>query len=130
MIGGGTTTGGGGGANWAWADVDASARVSAKPIARAVTSRRPAPVFPDCEGPAEQRINIIPKKSAARAKNTKMPSADADLRSVLSERQSVTAAATGRLAVIVVPLPQLATGALPISATRRQLAKQDTRKPS
>lgn len=70
-----TMTGGGGGggsaANWAWADVDANAMVSAKTIAMAgaspCASLEPAPVFLDCKGVAERRINIIPRKSAARA---------------------------------------------------------------
>jgi hypothetical protein len=66
MTGGGGG-GGGGGARWAWAEVDANAMVSAKAIATVVASLRPAPVFLDRTGVAERRINIIPKKSAARA---------------------------------------------------------------
>jgi hypothetical protein len=66
-----TMTGGGGGggsaANWASADVDANAMVSAKTIATAGASLEPVPVFLDCKGVAERRINIIPRKSAARA---------------------------------------------------------------
>jgi hypothetical protein len=81
--------------------------VSMKAIAMAVASLRPAPV-PKYRGLDEPRINIIPKK--AQRKNTKTPSAAADLRSVLPERQSVTANAIGRLAVIVVPQPQVVGG--------------------
>jgi hypothetical protein len=58
--------GGGGGTRWAWAEVDANAMVSVKAIATAVASLRPAPVFPKCGGLDEPRINIIPKKSAAK----------------------------------------------------------------
>jgi hypothetical protein len=75
MTVGGTMTGGGGGgggaANWAWAEVDANAMVSANAIATAgaslCASLGPVPVFLDCKGVAERRINIIPRKSAARA---------------------------------------------------------------
>jgi hypothetical protein len=71
MIGGGTTKGGGGGGGgvrWAWAEVDANASVSAKAIAKAVASLRREPIFLRYEGPAEQRINIIPKKSSSGEK--------------------------------------------------------------
>jgi hypothetical protein len=72
MTGGGTPTGGGGaGANWAWADVEASANVSAKAAAMVFTTSRTAPGSPVREGFEEQRINIIPARSAARRKNTK-----------------------------------------------------------
>ena len=72
MTVGGTMTGGGGGgggaANWAWAEVDANAMVSAKAIAASpCPSLGPVPGFLDCKGVAERRINIIPRKSAARA---------------------------------------------------------------
>jgi hypothetical protein len=66
MTGGGG--GGGGGARWASAVVDANAMVSAKAIAASpCPSLEPLPVFLDCKGVAERRINIIPRKSAARA---------------------------------------------------------------
>ena len=70
MTGGGGGGGGGGGAaaNWAWADVDANAMMSAKAVAASpCASFGPVPVFLDCKGVAERRINIIPRKSAARA---------------------------------------------------------------
>jgi hypothetical protein len=63
MTGGGGG-GGGGGARWAWAEVDAM--VNAKTIAMTVASPRPAPALPKCGGLDEPRINIIPKKSAAK----------------------------------------------------------------
>ena len=107
-------------ARWAWADVDANASANAKAIATAITTLMPAPVFLNCEGLDEQRINIIPKKSAARAENTKSPSAGADLRPVLPERQSVTAAATARLPLVVVLLPQ------PATAYRRSADRHNT----
>jgi hypothetical protein len=66
MTGGGGG-GGGGGASWASADVDANTIASAKAIAMARASPCPSLVFLDCNGVAEQRINIIPRKSAARA---------------------------------------------------------------
>jgi hypothetical protein len=121
MIGVATTTGGGGGggggggaANWARADVGANAMVSAKAIATATAnpcaSPGPAPVFLKCKGVAERRINIIPKKAQLGRKIAKSPSAGADLRPVIPERQSVMVPAAGRLAVIVVPQPQLVGG--------------------
>jgi hypothetical protein len=73
MTGGGATMtggGGGGGARWAWAEVGANAMVSAKAIAMPAVSpcasRWPAPVLPKYGGLDEPRINIIPKKSAAK----------------------------------------------------------------
>jgi hypothetical protein len=99
-----------GGTLWASAGVAATAKVNAKVSAMALTRPRPMPVLLRCEDLGEQRINMIPKKAQARRKMPISPSAGADLRPVLPERQSVMVAARGRLAVVVVPLPQVAHG--------------------
>jgi hypothetical protein len=62
-VGVGAGGGGGGAPTWACADVDANASVSAKASANAVASLRPTPILLKCEGLAEPRINIIPKKA-------------------------------------------------------------------
>jgi hypothetical protein len=52
----------------------------------------------------------IPKSSANPKKCKKIPSAGGDLPLVLPEGQSVLVAADGRLADVVVPLPQVLHG--------------------
>jgi hypothetical protein len=53
-------------------------------------------------------MNSIPKKSSARPrKKAKSPTAAADLRPVIAERQSVMILGAERLPDVVVPLPQV-----------------------
>lgn len=94
MIGGGPPAGGGG-ARWASADVDASAKLNTKATAMVFMAmvfmpQRPATGFPVRKSLEEQRINIVPTRSAARRKISKSPTAKADLLPVLRKRQSVT----------------------------------------
>jgi hypothetical protein len=75
----------------------------------------PAPVCVARESRREQHINAFPKRSTTLQKLKKNPSADADLPPVLRERQSVMVLSEGRLAGVVVPLPQV-NAAIPAPA--------------
>ena len=77
-------------------------------IAMTLASLRPVPVSLAREGRDEQRMNVIPKRSASSTKNAISSTARADLPPVLAKRQSVMAVGSGRLPAIVVPLPQVA----------------------
>jgi hypothetical protein len=61
---------------------------STKAIATIWTSRRPAPVLPARESRDEPRMKFDSQKNSAARKKAKSPTAAADLRPVIAERQS------------------------------------------
>ena len=81
-------------------------------IAMALASLWPAPVSLALEGRDEQRMNVIPKRSANSTRNCQIPIGPCRFAPVLTQRQLVTVVGTGRLPNIVVPLPQVVRGDL------------------
>jgi hypothetical protein len=102
----GVGVGAGAGSNWASAD-DIAPIASAKAIATARTSLRPAPVLPASEGRDAQRMNSNPTGSLSR--HHRIPCPQADLPPVRRERQSLGNPVKERLTGVVVRLPQVAS---------------------
>src|SRR5258708_2374407 len=96
-------------AAWVRRQGGGSGRAGTKATPTALASQRPAPISFAREGRDEQHMSGIPK-SSANPKKCKSPSAGGDLPLVLPGGQSVLVAANGRLADVVVRLPQVVHG--------------------
>jgi hypothetical protein len=103
---------GGGATVCAWADEAAAATAITKPTATEATNLRQVPVSFARESRDEPYMNAISKKTPARQKMQNPIGLVADLRPVLRNRQSVLVLRKGRMADIVVAVPQVVGGDL------------------
>jgi len=102
---------GGGATICAWA-VEAAATAITKATAIEIASLRRVPVCLARESRDEPCINAISKKTPARQKMQNPIGLVADLRSVLRNRQLALVLGKGRIADIVVAVPQVVGGDL------------------
>ena len=92
--------------------LEAAATAITKASATEITSLRRVPVSLARESRDEPYMNAISKKTPARQKMQNPIGLVADLRAVLHNRQSLLVLGEGRLADIVVAVPQVAGGDL------------------
>jgi hypothetical protein len=102
---------GGGATVCAWT-IEAAATAITKASTTEITSLRWVPVSFARESRDEPHINAVSKKTPARQKMQNPIGLAADLRPVLRNRQSVLVLRKGRLADIVVAVPQVVGGDL------------------
>jgi hypothetical protein len=102
---------GGGATDCAW-PAEAAATAVTKASATEITSLRRVPVSFARESRDEPSMNAISKKTPARQKMQNPIGLAADLRPVRRNRQSVLVLGKGRIADIVVALPQVVGGDL------------------